>query len=217
MHLFTSRHGGAISQVRFTARNLYGLSDNVCFPGAVDQINFETSSVTNETCYIDTPRASPCGQGSVPVYGVAATAPEDIQKAVDFGRTHNLRLTIKNTGHDFLGRSIARGSLQIWTHNMKSITWLDDFRPEGCNWRERGQPAVTIGAGVQLKQLYSAAASKGRTLVAGLANTVGAAGGYIQGGGHSPLGPWKGMASDNALQFQVVTADVSGNPMSGFG
>lgn len=34
-------------------------------------------------------------------------------------------------------------------------------------------------------------------VVAGFANTVGAAGGYIQGGGHSPLGTWAGMAADN--------------------
>jgi hypothetical protein len=45
--------------------------------------------------------------------------------------------------------------------------------------------------------------------VAGFSSTVGAAGGYIQGGGHSILGPWKGLASDHALQFSVVTADVS--------
>lgn len=176
--------------------------------GALDEINFENSAVTNETCYIDFPRSSPCGQGSVPVYAVAATTPQDIQKGVNFGRTHNLRLAIKNTGHDFLGRSTARGSLQIWTHNMKSITFLEGFRAKGCSKSGGGEPAVTIGAGVQLKELYTAAKSQGKTLVAGFANTVGAAGGYIQGGGHSALSPWKGLASDNALQFTVVTADV---------
>jgi len=67
---------------------------------------------------------------------------------------------------------------------------------------------VTIGAGVQLDQLYSAVGLAGQSVVAGLAHTVGAAGGYIQGGGHSPLGPWKGMAADNTVEFEVVTAQV---------
>ncbi|RPA97303.1 FAD-binding domain-containing protein [Choiromyces venosus 120613-1] len=176
------------------------------FPGGYQQVNFETSAVKNESCYPDTPRSSPCGQGNVPVYAVAATSPAQIQKAVDFARERNLRLVIKNSGHDYLGRSAGRGSLQIWTHNMKSIEFSDSFTPETCTWK-KGEEAVTIGAGVQLKQLYSALKDKGKTAVIGLANTVGAAGGYIQGGGHSPLGPWKGMASDNAYQFTIVTAD----------
>ncbi|KAJ5167687.1 uncharacterized protein N7482_003281 [Penicillium canariense] len=40
-----------------------------------------------------------------------------------------------------------------------------------------------------------------------ITHTVGAAGGYIQGGGHSPFGHWKGLASDNALEFEIVTAN----------
>jgi FAD/FMN-containing dehydrogenase len=90
---------------------------------------------------------------------------------------------------------------------MKGIVFSDAFLPAKCEWT-RGEEAVTIDAGVNVKELYGAAAVKGKALVTGFANTVGAAGGYIQGGGHSPLGPWKGMASDNALQFTVVTADV---------
>ncbi|PWW80057.1 FAD-binding domain-containing protein [Tuber magnatum] len=176
------------------------------FPGGYQQVNWETSAVKNETCYIDTPRSSPCGQGNVPIYAVAATSSTQIQKAVDFARERNLRLVIKNSGHDYLGRSAGRGSMQIWTHNMNSIEFSDSFTPEGCKWK-KGEEAVTIGAGVQLKPLYSALKDKGKTAVIGLSNTVGAAGGYIQGGGHSPLGPWKGMASDNAYQFTIVTAD----------
>lgn len=45
--------------------------------------------------------------------------------------------------------------------------------------------------------------------VGGSSNTIGVAGGYIQGGGHSFLSWLHGMASDNVLEFQVVLADVS--------
>jgi len=50
---------------------------------------------------------------------------------------------------------------------------------------------------------------KGRAVVAGAASTVGVVGGFIQGGGHSPLGVWKGLASDHAVEFEVVLADGS--------
>lgn len=214
MSLSLSLYGGPTSQVSYKFISKHPPTNwpllTISFLlGAVDQINFENSAVTNETCYIDAPRASPCGQGNLPIYAIAATSPHDIQKGVDFGRTHNLRISIKNTGHDYLGRSAARGSLQIWTHNMKGMEFSDGFSPDGCNSSGKGESVVTIEAGVQLKELYAAALALRKTLVAGFSNTVGAAGGYILGGGHSPLSPWKGMATDNALQFTVVTADVS--------
>ena len=34
-----------------------------------------------------------------------------------------------------------------------------------------------------------------------------AVGGYLQGGGHSPLSRWKGLAADQVLEYDVVTAD----------
>jgi hypothetical protein len=118
-----------------------------------------------------------------------------------------VKLVIKNTGHDYLGRSTAAGALSIWTHFMKDISFDSKFTPSGCH-KSAPEHAVTIGAGVQLHELYKAVAAKGRIVVAGSANTVGAAGGYVQGGGHSALGVWKGMSADNILQFTVVTADV---------
>ncbi|OJJ84461.1 uncharacterized protein ASPGLDRAFT_1491631 [Aspergillus glaucus CBS 516.65] len=54
--------------------------------------------------------------------------------------------------------------------------------------------------------MYAALRERNKVVVAGSAHTVGPTGGYIQGGGHSFLGTWKGMASDNALEFSIVTA-----------
>jgi len=115
-------------------------------------------------------------------------------------------LAIKNSGHCFLGRSTAPHSLQISTHNLNTLDFTDNFAQTGSG-KSLG-PAVTIGAGVLAKQLYTAVAARNLTVVTGLSHTVGPAGGYILGGGHSPLGTWKGMASDNALEFKVVTAKV---------
>jgi FAD/FMN-containing dehydrogenase len=178
-------------------------------PGAVQIANWASWPQRNETCYVDTARSVPCGQGRISLYSVVARKAEHIQAAVRFVKRHNIRLAIKNTGHCFLGRSVAPDSLQILTHNLKSIDFVDNFKPQGCTTGRAGYgSAVTIGAGVQLKDLYTALGQRNLTAVIGASHTVGAAGGYIQGGGHSPLGPWKGMAVDNALEFTVVTAKV---------
>lgn len=174
--------------------------------GSVQWINWESWLATNETCYVGTPQSEPCGQGRISQYSAVVESPEQIQQAVRFAQDYNIRLAIRNTGHDFLGRSSAPDSLQIFTHRLKNITKVDDFVPENGNGSEG--PAVTIGAGVQLAELYKTLDAMNVVVVAGFANTVGAAGGYIQGGGHSPLGTWAGMSADNALEFKVVTADV---------
>ncbi|KAI9794451.1 MAG: hypothetical protein M1816_005521 [Peltula sp. TS41687] len=181
-------------------------------PGTLQQVNWETYPPNNETCYLEFPRESSCGQGRVSVYSVAATSVLHVQQAVRFATNRNLRLVIKNTGHDWLGRSSARASLQIWTHKFKSITFSDDFSSQRCYVEPRMKTckldgAVTIGAGVQLLELYEAAKARGLTVVAGGGgSTIGAAGGYIQGGGHSLLGNLYGASTDNVLEFTVVTA-----------
>lgn len=69
--------------------------------GAMQNTNFEIFEFPNGTidaCYINTALGVPCSQGSVSVIGVDAQTVEDIQAAVKFAATHNLRLAVKNTG-----------------------------------------------------------------------------------------------------------------------
>lgn len=104
----------------------------------------------------------------------------------------------------------------IWTHFMKDIAWENEkgnWSPAGCRgsagkkYREKDL-LVKAAAGVYVYELYREVGKRNRTVVAGAASTVGVAGGFIQGGGHSPLGVWKGLASDHAVEFEVVLADV---------
>ena len=93
---------------------------------------------------------------------------------------------------------------------MKNISVVDNFVPAMASGASppAGVKAVTLAAGVQEHELYAYLESQGTMVVLGSANTVGAAGGYIQGGGHSIMGWVAGMASDNALEFNIVTANV---------
>ncbi|KAG8722046.1 hypothetical protein FRC09_006928 [Ceratobasidium sp. 395] len=155
-------------------------------------------------CSINTPRNVTCEQGFVPTYSVAARSAHDISKTVEFARDHRLRLVVKNTGHDYLGRSSGAGSLSIWTHQLKGMNFTDSFIADGCPRSTSGVPAVTLGAAEQWRDVYQAADKRKIVVVGGAANSVGAAGGWVQGGGHSPLGSLYGMGVDNVLQFRVV-------------
>ena len=62
-------------------------------------------------------------------------------------------------------------------------------------------------AGVQAWEVYTAADAHGLRVVGGTCSTVGLAGGFSQGGGHSTLSSTYGLAADQVLEWEVVTAD----------
>jgi len=179
--------------------------------GAYQNVNFEADTNKNgsiSACYLNTTLNLPCEQGGVPPLGVDARTVNDVQVAVRFAARHNLRLVVKNTGHDYLGRSAGRGAFMIWTHHLKNITYDANFIPDGGSNNET-VPALTVGAGVQWREAYAAAADHQRFVVGGISTgmSVGAAGGWIMGGGHSAFSAKYGLGVDNALQFTIVKAD----------
>jgi hypothetical protein len=145
-----------------------------------------------------------CTRGGFPKYVMNATEPKHVQLAVNFARNTGVRLVIKNTGHDFLGKSGGKDALSIWTHWMKDIEYIEEYNDAELGYNG---PAFKSGVGVQAFEIYKAAHEKGRVVVGGEGETVGVMGGYIQGGGHSPLTGLYGTGADNVLAFEVVTAD----------
>ncbi|KAH6844153.1 Zinc finger E-box-binding homeobox 1 [Alternaria postmessia] len=181
-----------------------------------EKIHYESSSsvmapfFANQSCDPFQPRDRPCELGNYVRYAVDASGPADVQKAIAFAASKNIRLVIRNTGHDYLGRSTGAGSLAVWTHHLKDITHVPAYKGSGYNG-----PAFKIGAGVQGFELMAASRDKGLVVVGGECPTVGVAGGYTQGGGHSAISTSFGLAADNVLNWEVVTASgklVNANP-----
>lgn len=93
--------------------------------------------------------------------------------------------------------------MSLWTHNHQpNITLTRNFIPDGCD--SGIDDVVTFGAGQAWDGIYKFAESQNVTVAGGSASTVGAAGGWIAGGGHSPLSPVYGLGVDNVRQFRVV-------------
>lgn len=155
----------------------------------------------NQSCDPFQPVEKPCTLGNYVRYAVDASGPEDVAATIIFAKQHNIRLVIRNTGHDYLGRSTGAGSLAVWTHHMKDIEILD-YEDQFYDGK-----AMKVGAGVQGFEVMEAAHNAGLAVVGGECPTVGIAGGYTQGGGHSALSTSFGLSADNVLEWEVVTAD----------
>ncbi|KAF3286277.1 hypothetical protein TWF970_009821 [Orbilia oligospora] len=86
----------------------------------------------------------------------------------------------------------------------ENVRLVFDFTPEGCAVSMKGQNAVTISPGMQWQDMYRFADEPNSIIVGGGASTVGCIGGFLQGGGHSPLSSIYGLAVDQVLEMKVV-------------
>ncbi|KAJ7186134.1 hypothetical protein C8R46DRAFT_1062570 [Mycena filopes] len=175
-------------------------------------VEFETCMSTDSGCLFDTlakdtlKSCGSCDLGEISPYYIDVRTASDVQAAFAFAERTRVPLSIKNTGHDLMGRARRRDSLGIWTHNLQSMTYDPQFVPETCG-SSATYRIVTIGAGVTFERVYQFAEDHDAMFVGGYAQTVGASGGYLMGGGHSILSPTLGLAVDRVVEIKIVTPD----------
>lgn len=86
-------------------------------------------------------------------------------------------------------------------HNLKSTEIITRYQSSFYSGT-----ALKIGAGVIGAEAYEAAQAAGLRVVGGSCPSVGLAGGFSQGGGHSILSSQYGLGADQVLEWEVVTA-----------
>jgi FAD/FMN-containing dehydrogenase len=125
---------------------------------------------------------------------VYCTGPADVAAVLGFARSHGLPISVRSGGHNVAGNSVSEGGVVIDLSRMKEV-FVDDER---C--------VASAQAGLTLAEFDSA------TQVCDLATTMGVNGdtgiaGLTLGGGFGKLGRRFGLACDNLLAAEVVTAD----------
>ena len=173
----------------------------------------------NHSCDPFTPQTQPCQLGNYVSYSINVSSAEDVVAGIELAQANNIRLVIKNTGHEYfilpiryilkwliyscsyLGKSTGAGSLGLWTHNRNSSTFIPKYQSSSYIG-----PAFRFGAGIVAYEAYYAADAQGLRAIGGECPTVGLAGGYTQGGGHSALSSAYGLGADQVLEWEVVTS-----------
>ncbi len=117
----------------------------------------------------------------------------DIAAAVRFAREHDLDVCVRGGGHNVAGRAVVDGALMIDLSRMKGI----HVDPAARTARAQG--------GVIWRELNREAAVHGLATTGGAISTTGIAG-YTLGGGLGWLMAKHGLAADNLLGVELVTA-----------
>ena len=118
----------------------------------------------------------------------------DVIRCVDFARENNLLVAVRGGGHNVAGNALCDGGMVIDFSNMKSV-WVD---PKART--ARVEPGVTLGEFLHETQVHGLATSYGVFTPTGIA-------GLTLGGGFGWLSGKYGLACDNLLSADVVTAD----------
>ncbi len=122
------------------------------------------------------------------------TGVADVIATVNFARTNNLLLSVRGGGHGVAGNAVCEGGLMIDLSPMKGI------RVNPVNQTLRAEAGVTWGALDRETQVFGLATTGGIYSGTGIA-------GLTLGGGIGYLNRKYGLACDNFLSADVVTAD----------
>jgi FAD/FMN-containing dehydrogenase len=122
------------------------------------------------------------------------TGASDVIRSVAFARDAGLPLSIRGGGHNVAGRAVCEGGVMIDLSTMKSV------RVDQTRKRVRAEPGVTYKEFDHETQAFGLATTGGTVSATGIA-------GLTLGGGIGWLMRVHGLACDNLVSADVVTAD----------
>jgi FAD/FMN-containing dehydrogenase len=129
-----------------------------------------------------------------PALIVRCRTTNDVVAAIDLARRSGLEISIRGGGHNVAGRSVTDGGVMIDLAEMKAIAIDPD------------EATATAEGGVLWHELNAAAAEHGLAVTGGAISTTGIAG-FTLGGGLGWLMAKYGLAADNLLAVELVTAE----------
>jgi FAD/FMN-containing dehydrogenase len=118
----------------------------------------------------------------------------DVVAAVAFARAHGLEVTLRGGGHNVSGKAVSDGRLMIDLAAMKGC------RVDPGRRTARAEPGLTLGELDRDCQAFGLATPTGNVSPTGIA-------GLTLGGGISWINGKHGLACDNLLSVDIVTAD----------
>jgi FAD/FMN-containing dehydrogenase len=119
---------------------------------------------------------------------------EDVVRAVHFGRDLGLEIAVRGGGHGVAGKALTHGGLVIDLRQMNSVSVDPQAR------------TATVAGGATMSHLDRATEPHGLATTGGRVSTTGV-GGFTLGGGDGWLARKMGLACDNLLAVELVTAD----------
>ena len=119
---------------------------------------------------------------------------DDVVSAIRFGRDHQLEIAVRGGGHGVAGTASSDGGIVVDLRHMNAVTVDPVTR------------TATVAGGATMSDLDRACEPHGLATTGGRVSTTGV-GGLTLGGGSGWLDRKFGLACDNLLEVELVTAE----------
>ncbi|HJU98327.1 MAG TPA: FAD-binding oxidoreductase, partial [Jiangellaceae bacterium] len=129
-----------------------------------------------------------------PAVIVACEGAPDVVSSIAFARENDLEIGVRGGGHGVAGTALSEGGLVVDLRRMNHVSVDPDAR------------RAVVGGGATMSHLDRACQPHGLATTGGRVSTTGV-GGFTLGGGTGWFDRKFGLACDNLLEAEVVTAD----------
>lgn len=129
-----------------------------------------------------------------PLLILRCASDSDVRRGIGFSREFGLRVSVKGGGHSVAGHAVGDGAMMLDLSSMKAAQVDPDAR------------VVKVGPGLTLADFDEVTQRFGLACPTGLVSVTGLAG-LTLGGGLGWLSGMYGLACDNLLSVEIVTAD----------
>ncbi len=134
-------------------------------------------------------------------YAIDVDNAATVTAELKFAQERNVRLSIKNTDHDYIERSNDRDFLTLWMHNLNDMSFFNYSSSDYIDSVARAD------VNIQFFDIYWETVNHEVRVLDEYCSSVKMIEGYVQSESHKFLAASYDMTADNTLEFEIVTVD----------
>ncbi len=155
----------------------------------------------NDFCSLFLSFNSFCTLSNMTSYAIDVDSAATVTAELKFVQERNIRLSIKNTDHNYIERSNNRDFLTLWMHNLNNMSFFNYSSSDYINF------VAKADVNIQFFDIYKKTINYEVRVLDEYCSSVKIIEDYVQSERHELLAASYDMTVNNTLEFEIMTVD----------